>query len=697
MQRHYFNWQSGLGVAAVLAFILGGPLVAANTGDAGAGCGGSSSDLSEPEFGQSAQEAYVKSDNRWTRTNINVCWENPTNSDTENQRKGWVRDAVEDTWERYSLLDFTGWGACDANSDGIRLKISEDLDEETGGAKCWGLGSALDGLSPGCQLNFTFNNWYTACGNNGADVREACIKNHAVHEFGHAIGLSHEHNRDDTPDSCDDAPQGSDGDWTIGAWDEDSIMNYCRDDSIVCDVFGNDCEGPSYKLSDTDKDAVAAIYGKRTVSMFAKGDNWGPENYATSIAFGDVDGDGRDEIGITRKASSNGRYWIYDDAVDGYGVLFEGGGNWGSENYATSIAFGDVDGDGKDEVGITRKASSNGRYWVLDDADADFAQLLEGGSNWGSDKYATSIAFGDVDGDGRDEVGVTRKTEGNGRYWILNDANAGFSQLKEGGGSWSSSAYPTSIAFGDVDQDGKDEVGIARKAGSSWRYQILNDRDGSFAIIHEAGANWNSANYATSIAFGNIDGDSAEEVGVTRKATDNSRWYILDDRVNPQTAFPTVKSGGSNWGSSNYATSIAFGDVDSDGQDEVGIARKASDNMRYQLRDGVDGNWKVLHEGAETWGSDAYATSIAFGNIDEDGEDEFGVTRKHHTNDRAWVINYSVICRTKDLSDWDFCSESCPCTKYQGDCDSGQCGLGLSCVQDIGDDFGWTSTLDVCM
>jgi Family of unknown function (DUF6345) len=375
-------------------------------------------------------------------------------------------------------------------------------------------------------------------------------------------------------------------------------------------------------------------------TLLSGGDGWGDGNYATSIAFGDVDGDGRDEVGVARKAGSNARVFLYNDgqgdsAAGSYQEIWHMGNNWSSSSYVTCIAFGNVDNDARAEMGIAVKSSSGSRFYIIDDKNQGFAVIHSGGSGWGSGNYTTSIAFGDVDGDGRDEVGITRKAGSNARYYILDDMTNNFALLHSGGDGWGDSNYATSIAFGDVDGDGRDEVGLTRKAGSNARYYILDDMNNNFTELHSGGDGWGDGNYATSIAFGNVDSDAAMEVGLTRKAGSHDRYYILDDQAH---SFATLHSGGNGWGDGNYATSIAFGDVDNDGRDEVALGRKAGSNARFWVLEDALHGFGIIHRGGEDWGDSNYTQSVAFGNVNSNAKAELGVARKAGGNARYWVL-----------------------------------------------------------
>ena len=176
----------------------------------------------------------------WDTREIPVCWENPAEAPLNRQGRQWTREAVQETWERYSQLRFTGWQACTAQSRGIHIRIADE------GPHVKRLGKYLDGMPDGMVVNFTFRRWGLSC----AETQEYCIKGIATHEFGHAVSFAHEQNRPDAPAECRAERAGTDGDALITPYDLSSVMNYCNPRWV-----GNG------KLSALDIVAVQKLYG----------------------------------------------------------------------------------------------------------------------------------------------------------------------------------------------------------------------------------------------------------------------------------------------------------------------------------------------------------------------------------------------------------------------------------------------------
>ncbi|WP_437994758.1 M12 family metallopeptidase [Sorangium sp. So ce185] len=365
---------------------------------------------------------YVLSTNVWPSNSIPVCWETSGSFATE---RAWVQDAVTTTWQANSAVTFTGWGACVPGSTGIRVGVSDV------GPHAKALGSALSGVANGVVMNFTFQNWSTSC----QSTREYCIRTIAVHEFGHALGFAHEQNRPDTPSWCDQE-QGTDGDTLLGAWDLDSVMNYCNPDW-----------SGSGQLSEGDVAGVRSVYSA-PAGRVDYWESWGDSSLlggwlddADRQLVGDFRGLGRDQVMFINRQPGGGKVMIvdYQGAAPGQVTYWE---SWGDSSLlggwlddADRQLVGDFRGLGRDQVMFINRQPGGGKVMIVDYQGAAPGQVTYWES-WGDSGLlggwlddADRQLVGDFRGLGRDQVMFVNRQPGGGKVMIVDYQGAAPGQV----------------------------------------------------------------------------------------------------------------------------------------------------------------------------------------------------------------------------------------------------------------------------
>ena len=407
--------------------------------------------------GTKTQHLYIATDYTWSGSEIPVCWENP--GDGTLADRNLVRDTLRDTWGRYTALEFTGWDQCEAGEDGLRILIADEVPHTHG------LGTQLDGLQHGVHLNFTFNIWGTACGNQGEAQRRECIASFATHEFGHALGFAHEQNRPDTPptclpcntdgdcgwyERCEDGhcKQGSNGDLAWGDWDQGSIMNYCP-----LNVFKN-------TLSVGDVHGAQYSYGVGSIlSDYSYSDGWRVDKHVRTV--GDIDGDGDDDI----VAFGNSGVWV--SYADGFTLTqptrvltdygYNTGRGWRNTKHIRVLA--DVNGDGRQDIvgfgdsGVWVSVATAAGFDSPDRWIANYAYDY----GWRLDKHVREMA--DVNADGLLDVVAF----GDSGVWVSLSTGSSFTAPSRwiasfgyNAGGWRVDKHPRMMA--DVNGDQRADV-----------------------------------------------------------------------------------------------------------------------------------------------------------------------------------------------------------------------------------------------
>jgi hypothetical protein len=416
--------------------------------------------------------------------------------------------------------------------------------------------------------------------------------------------------------------------------------------------------GSKWYWDEKTQNTLLAPSPKKIERIFNLGQSWNRSTFPTSLAFGNLDSDPQAEIVVGLSARSGNRLFVYDDARNGFDQLFafpagaaSDSEQWGDSAYVTSVATGDIDGDGRDEIIVGRYLDARNKYtrlYIFDDAGNRFRGLAKSGG-WGASCTTSALATGDIDGDRVDEILVGRRcgeldAHKKPRYFFYEYASGDIEGIYQGGGDWGRSAYPTSIAAADFDGDGRDEIVVGRwKESKNPAYHIHDDRQAGFALMNENGPNgsgWGEDNYVTKIAAGDLDGDGRAEVGIGRKtrgsAYNTMKFQILtfqpakakgrDGATGGRVArFETLHVGGAHWGRDNFTTALGFGNIDADPELEIGMGRRAGSGMRYVFMDDRYHFSKRHIARGHDWPRDREVGCIAFGDVDGDGSLEAGI------------------------------------------------------------------------
>jgi hypothetical protein len=601
----FLGWSAGILAASLLAGCLG--------------------DVDDTEVGQATEPLYIANTKIWSASSVWVCFENATAADAD--EIAWVRSALTNTWSAASAVRFVGWGACTSGFQGVRILIRDDADD---GPRTLGLGTDLNGVSNGLLLNFTFNNWSTWCSGSEA-LREYCIRAVAVHEFGHVLGFAHEQNRPDAI-PCDHGPQGSNGDWMFGAWDLNSVMNYCYDASW------------SGALSATDIAGVQASYGIDEFDILTPNDAVHLKGDLTNLIPGDFNSDGRTDF-IRQEKST----WDDDDLRTAEVWFSDGDGTFtvATINDAvhlkgdyTNIIPGDFNGDGRTDFIRQEKSTwddddlrtaetwlslGNGTFTVVTPADAvhlkgDYTNIIPGDFNgdgctdfirqekstwddddtrtgeiWRSDCDGTftiltpndaaslkgdltTLTVGDFNGDGRDDF--IRQERG---AWDDDDTRTGEIWLSNG--TWFFTVYApndavslkgdlTLLTVGDFNNDGRDD--FIRQERGYWddddtrtgEVWLSNVGGHTFSVVAPNDAIYLKGDLTT-LTVGDFDGDGRDDfIRQERGSWDDNSIRTGEIWRSDGDGSFTITTPNNQYALKGDATRLYVGDFNNDGHDD---------------------------------------------------------------------------------------------------------------------------------
>lgn len=339
----------------------------------------------------------------------------------------------------------------------------------------------------------------------------------------------------------------------------------------------------------------------------------------------DIDGDGTADICAR---SSNGV--LCELVKDGkmttevVGPPWTDTADWNKPQYASTVQFADVNGDGKADV--CGRAGVGMICWLSDGA--AFPTTINGpawsdASDWGSAQYYSTIQLPDIDGDGKADI---CGRAGAGIVCWLSDGKS-FPTAVTGpawsdASGWNLPVYYSTIQYPDINGDGKADV-CARSAASVTCW--LSDGK-SFPTSIEGPAwadtkGWGVPATGSTVRFIDLNGD--KKADVCGRAADGIHCSLSTGTgFGPDIVGP-LWSDASGWAKPEYYGTILYPDINGDGKAD--ICGRTADGVICQLFDGAAFGPPLTGPAwsdAAGWNEPKYYSTIGAADVNHDGRDD---------------------------------------------------------------------------
>jgi hypothetical protein len=310
-------------------------------------------------------------------------------------------------------------------------------------------------------------------------------------------------------------------------------------------------------LAATNSNSVTILLGNGN-GTFQTAVNYGAGMLPQSVVAADLNGDTADDLVVANYNGLAGGAFGSTVSV----LMSNGAGRLLSDEYystgnlPTAIVAGDFNGDGKLDMAV-----ANGNPYTLTIPDQTVSVLLGKGDgtfqphvDYASGRYPISIASGDFNGDGKQDLVTSNHDDDTVSVLLANSDGTFRSHVDYAVGS-----FPYCVVVGDFNVDGKKDIAVA-SAGDNSVSILLGNGDGTFRsrVAHSTGP------VPVFIAAGDVNGDGKLDLA-TANSGNNTVSVLLGNGDGTFDSHLDMPAGGG-------PLSIAVGDFNGDGKGDLAVA-----------------------------------------------------------------------------------------------------------------------------
>jgi hypothetical protein len=336
-----------------------------------------------------------------------------------------------------------------------------------------------------------------------------------------------------------------------------------------------------------------------------------------SVAIGDVDANGDLDLAVANEISDD-----VSILLGSGGGAFVASGSYAAGTEPCSVVFGLMDGDAALDLAVANSSSDDVSVF-LGVGDGTFGTAV----GYGAGASPTSVALGDLNEDNELDLAVSNYNDNNVSI-LLGNGDGTFQTAVD----YASGSKPAQVAIGYLDGDTHLDLAVVNQFSDDVSV-LLGNGDGTFqtAVAYGLGSFQNPS----AVAVGHLNNDSAADLVVTREFGGDVAVVLGNGDGTFQA--PVY------YGAGTSPFSVAIGDLDLDGNDDLAVADYDSIGLVWVLLGNGDGTFSA----ATSYAAESKASSVALGDLDKAGTPDLAVT--NYGSDTVSVfLNAKETCSDVD-------------------------------------------------
>ncbi len=353
-----------------------------------------------------------------------------------------------------------------------------------------------------------------------------------------------------------------------------------------------------------------------------------------SVAIGDLNGDSKPDL-VTANNANGPDISILRNISTSSSISFATKVEFPIASNSTSVALGDLDGDGKLDI-ISANPSNNS------------VSVLRNTSSGGTINFATKVDFsgnsdcvnvtiGDINGDGKPDLVIVNKTGSSSISVLRNTSSVGIISFATKV-DFATGANPQAAAIGDFDGDGKPDIAVANDGSGT--VSVLRNTSSTSTISFATKVDFTTDVNPFSVAIGDIDGDGKLDLAVANYgfASGGNNVSVLRNTSSIGTINFATRI---NYTTGTNPTSVSLGDINGDGKPDLAVTNRGLNTVSILHNKSDSGLISFSPKVDKTTGSNPY--SVCIGDLDGDGKPDLAVANSNSTANSVSIFKNNPI------------------------------------------------------